>query len=184
MWSGLNIKAKITAWCHLKGIVTRIMHAKCECFIINISEDMRQVKFLWHIDRWTDKWVLMSPSFRKNAGDNNQAEIPSIRYMYIQVHVNVHSIQVHIHRLNDVVPWSLLICLLFLPKGSKWSHWIIQPRIYTTSLNEMKTFHWPFYFIPVIISRCILVRISVKGRFKTQGLKTGNIHAINIVFQG
>ena len=34
----------VTAWCILKGFVTRIMHAKYQCSIINTPEDMSQVK--------------------------------------------------------------------------------------------------------------------------------------------
>ena len=40
----VNVKVKVTAWCQLKGLVTRIMHAKYQCSIINTSEDMSQVK--------------------------------------------------------------------------------------------------------------------------------------------
>ena len=34
----------VKAWCQLKGLVTRIMHAKYLCSITNTSEDMRKVK--------------------------------------------------------------------------------------------------------------------------------------------
>ena len=36
-------KVKVTAWCQLKGLVTRTMHAKYQCSIFNTSEDMSQV---------------------------------------------------------------------------------------------------------------------------------------------
>ena len=40
------MKVKVTAWCQLKGLVTSIMHAKCQCSIINTPEDLSQVKVL------------------------------------------------------------------------------------------------------------------------------------------
>ena len=42
--SKVKVKVKVMAWCHLKGLVTRIMHAKYQCSIFNTSEDMSQVK--------------------------------------------------------------------------------------------------------------------------------------------
>ena len=38
------VKVKVTTWSQLKGPVTRIMHAKYQCSIINTSDDMSQVK--------------------------------------------------------------------------------------------------------------------------------------------
>ena len=58
---------KVIAWCQIKGLVTRIMHAKYQYSIINTSEDMTQVK-VFVMDRRTDKWVLMSPAFAKGGG--------------------------------------------------------------------------------------------------------------------
>ena len=46
-------KVKVMAWCQLKGLVTRIMHAKYQCSIINTSEDMSQVK-VFVTDRQTE----------------------------------------------------------------------------------------------------------------------------------
>ena len=37
-------RSKVTAWCQWKGLVTRIMHAKFQCSIINTSEDISKVK--------------------------------------------------------------------------------------------------------------------------------------------
>ena len=62
-WSRSKVKDEVTAWCQLKGLVTRIMHAKYQCSIINTSEDMGQVKFLWRTDRGTDGRM----SFTKGA---------------------------------------------------------------------------------------------------------------------
>ena len=39
-----KVKVKVTGWHHLKGLVTRIMHAKYQCSIFNTSEDMTKVK--------------------------------------------------------------------------------------------------------------------------------------------
>ena len=44
LWPWSRLKVKVMAWCQLKGLVTRIMHAKYQCSIINTSEDMSQVK--------------------------------------------------------------------------------------------------------------------------------------------
>ena len=41
-WS--KVKVKVTAWCQLQGLVTRIIHAKHQCSIINTSDDMNKVK--------------------------------------------------------------------------------------------------------------------------------------------
>ena len=64
-------KVKVTTCCQLKGPVTRIMHAKYQCSIINTSEDMSQVK-VFVTDRGTDgrtdEWDLMSPAFAKGRG--------------------------------------------------------------------------------------------------------------------
>ena len=50
------------------------MYAKYQCFIINTSEDMSQVK-VFVTDRQTevqtDEWVLMSPAFAK-LGEQKQ----------------------------------------------------------------------------------------------------------------
>ena len=63
-------KVKVTAWCQLKGLVTRTMHAKYHRSIFNTSEDMSQVKSFCNkrTDRQTDEWVLMSPAFAKAWG--------------------------------------------------------------------------------------------------------------------
>ena len=46
LWPWSRSKVKVMAWCKLKGLVTRIMHAKYQCSIFNTSEDkhIRQVK--------------------------------------------------------------------------------------------------------------------------------------------
>ena len=62
-----KVKVKVTAWCQLKGLVTRIMHAKYQCSTINTQKDMSQVK-VFVTDRRTDEWVLMSPAFAKARG--------------------------------------------------------------------------------------------------------------------
>ena len=51
-----NVRVKITAWCQLKGLVTRTMHAKYQCSIIHTSEDMIQVK-VFVTDRRTEGWT-------------------------------------------------------------------------------------------------------------------------------
>ena len=66
-----KVKVKVTAWCQLKWLVTRIMHAKYQCSIINTSEDMSQVKVFvtdGQTGGWTDEWVVMSPAFAKGRG--------------------------------------------------------------------------------------------------------------------
>ena len=68
-----NYKGKATVWYQLKGLVTKILQAKHECSIINISIDMSQDKFLWQTDR---RMILISP-LRKRAGANK---------MYILIH--------------------------------------------------------------------------------------------------
>ena len=74
-WPWGRLKVKVTAWRHLKGLVTWIMHAKYQCSIFNTSEDVSQVKVFvtdrqrdGRTDRQTDKWVLMSPTFAKGGG--------------------------------------------------------------------------------------------------------------------
>ena len=74
-WPLRRSKVKVTAWGHLKGLVTRIMHAKYQCSIFNTSEDMSQVKVFVTdegtdrgTDRQTDEWDLMSPRFRESGG--------------------------------------------------------------------------------------------------------------------
>ena len=59
------------AWCYLKGLVTKVMHAKYKCSIINTPEDMSQFK-VFVTERRTDRGtnrrttcVLMSPAFAK-----------------------------------------------------------------------------------------------------------------------
>ena len=52
-WSRAKVKAKVTSWCQLKGLVTRTMHAKYLSSIINTLEDMSQV---FVIDRWTNEF--------------------------------------------------------------------------------------------------------------------------------
>ena len=42
-------------WCQLKGLVTRIMHAKYQCSITNTLEDMSQVK-VFVTDRGTNEF--------------------------------------------------------------------------------------------------------------------------------
>ena len=54
LWPWSRSKVKVIAWCRLKGLVTRIMHAKYQCSIINTSEDMSQVK-VFVMDRQTDR---------------------------------------------------------------------------------------------------------------------------------
>ena len=54
LWPWSRSKVKVIAWCKLKGLVTRIMHAKYQCSIINTLEDMSQVK-VFMTDRQTDR---------------------------------------------------------------------------------------------------------------------------------
>ena len=54
LWPWRRSKVKVTAWGHLKGLVTRIMHAKYQCSIFNNSEDMSQVK-VFVTDRRRDR---------------------------------------------------------------------------------------------------------------------------------
>ena len=75
IWPWSRSKVKVTTWYQKKGLVTRIMHAKYQCSIINTSEDMSQVKVFVtegltdrRTDRRTDEWVLMSPAFAKGGG--------------------------------------------------------------------------------------------------------------------
>ena len=44
IWPWKRSKVKVTAWCQLRELVTRTMHAKYQCSIFNTSEDMSQVK--------------------------------------------------------------------------------------------------------------------------------------------
>ena len=53
----------------MKGLVTRIMHTKYQCSIINTFEDMSHIK-VFVTDRQTNEWDLMSPTLAK-GGDNN-----------------------------------------------------------------------------------------------------------------
>ena len=55
LWPWRRSKVKVKAWCHLNGLVTRIMHAKYQCSIFNNSEDMSQVNVLWQTDGRTDE---------------------------------------------------------------------------------------------------------------------------------
>ena len=71
LWTWRRSKVKVTAWRHLKGFVTRIMHAKYQCSIFNTSEDISQVKVFVtdrRRDGQTDEWDLMSPRFRESGG--------------------------------------------------------------------------------------------------------------------
>ena len=43
-WRRSKVKVEVTTWRHLKGLVTRIMHAKYQWSTFNTSEDMSQVK--------------------------------------------------------------------------------------------------------------------------------------------
>ena len=55
----LKSKVKVRARCQLKGLITRILHAKFQCSIINTSEDMSQVKVFvtdGHSDRQADEF--------------------------------------------------------------------------------------------------------------------------------
>ena len=52
LWHWSWSKVKVTVWCQLKELVTRIMHAKYQCSIT--SEDMSQVK-VFVTDRQTDR---------------------------------------------------------------------------------------------------------------------------------
>ena len=70
LWPWSRSKVKVTAWCQLQGLVTRIMHAKYQCSIINTSEDMSKVK-VFVTDGQTDRrteWYLMSTAFAKGGG--------------------------------------------------------------------------------------------------------------------
>ena len=40
----VKVKAKATTWFQLEGLVLMIIHAKHQCYIVNTSEDMNQVK--------------------------------------------------------------------------------------------------------------------------------------------
>ena len=68
-----------TAWYQWKGLVTRIMHAKYQCYIINTSEDMSQVKVFvtdGRTDGWTDRGTdgrmrFNVPTLSRKAGDKN-----------------------------------------------------------------------------------------------------------------
>ena len=67
----VNVKVKVTAWCQLKGLVNRIMHAKYQCSIINTSEDMRQVK-VFVTDRQRDGRMSFNvPRFREITHNMN-----------------------------------------------------------------------------------------------------------------
>ena len=79
IWPWERSKVKAMAWWHLKGLVTKIMHAKYQCSIIYTSEDMSQVKVFGtegqtdrgmdrQRDGQTDEWDLMSPAFAKARG--------------------------------------------------------------------------------------------------------------------
>ena len=94
LWPWSRSKVKVTAWCQLKGIVTRIRHAKYQCSIINTSEDMSKVKVFvtdGQTDRQKDEWVFMSPLSRK-AGDNN--------YSWLQINKSFINIFIAISKMN------------------------------------------------------------------------------------
>ena len=61
-----------------KGFVTRIMHAKYQCFIINTSEDMGQVKVFvtdGRTEGWTDRRKSFNvPRFRERRGGGNNLD--------------------------------------------------------------------------------------------------------------
>ena len=44
LWPWSRSQVKVTTWCQLKGLVTRIMLVKYQCSIFNTSEDMRPKK--------------------------------------------------------------------------------------------------------------------------------------------
>ena len=72
IWPWSRSKVKVTTWCQLKGPVTRIMHAKYQCSIINTSEDMSQVK-VFVTDRGTEgrrdgRMRFNVPRFRERRG--------------------------------------------------------------------------------------------------------------------
>ena len=57
-------KVKFTVWCQWKGLVTRIMHAKYQCSIINTSEHISQDK-VFVTDGQTDgRMSFNAPRFR------------------------------------------------------------------------------------------------------------------------
>ena len=60
------------ALCKLKGIVTRIMHAKYQCSIINTSEDVSRVKVFVTNGR-TDRQMsfLNVPAVSQKCWDNS-----------------------------------------------------------------------------------------------------------------
>ena len=70
-------RSKVMACHHLKGLVTRIMHAKCQCSIINTSEDVSQVKVFVtdrRTDRGTDGWMRFNvPTLSRKRGTINNA---------------------------------------------------------------------------------------------------------------
>ena len=56
LWPWSRSKVKVTAWCQLKGLVTRIMHAKYQCSIINTLEDYESHQTTGHF-WWNDESV-------------------------------------------------------------------------------------------------------------------------------
>ena len=50
LWPWSMSKVRVTAWCQLQGLLTRIIHAKYQFSIINTSEDSAMLKFLWQTD--------------------------------------------------------------------------------------------------------------------------------------
>ena len=72
LWPWIRSKVKVTAWCQLKGLVTRIMHAQYQCSIINTSEDMSKVTVFvteGQTDRRTEGRMSFNvPCFPKRRG--------------------------------------------------------------------------------------------------------------------
>ena len=84
-------KVKVTAWCQLKWIVTRIMHAEYQCSTINTLKDMSQVKVFvtdrrtdGQRDGQTDEWDLMSPAFAKARGKKGGG---ALMHVYVWEHI-------------------------------------------------------------------------------------------------
>ena len=103
IWPWKGSKVKVTACCQLKRLVTRIMHAKNQYYIINTSEDMSQVKVFvidrrtdWRTDGRTDGWMSFNVTrFRLSPGDNK-------RYRRISETLNFIQFSFYL----DLRPWN------------------------------------------------------------------------------
>ena len=103
-----KVKVKVTTWRPLKGLVTRIMHAKYQCSTFNTSEDMSQVKVFVtdrRRDGQTDGQMRFNvPTLSRKRGANMKQFRNLSEYL---LHVSAsHDKSLDIHWLTTLWLWS------------------------------------------------------------------------------